>query len=195
MRKSILLCAISLSAQLGCVSVNPAMPVTSSIVGPSGSQSLPVTSLDKMPTGSIRIVGGMLDARRVQYVSSDIAAARVTVLDSTNNAVVVQTTFTGATLSSHLNTTSRVFTFGVDNLLVASAARPAGFSYLARVEFFLDTGLATGIGSSTSTAFTVRAAQVTAVAMPIVTMTATPVGSASASMSVTDTPAPVVVIR
>jgi len=193
MRYSILIAAALLTVQPGCATITT--PVTSLGGNPQASRTVPVTSLNPIQTGSIRIVGGTLDARQIQYISSDIAAARVSVLDSTNNAVVATVTFSGATLTSHLNTTTRVFSFNVDNLPVASSARPAGCSYLAKVELFLDTGLATGIGSSTSSAFSVNSASVTTVAMPALTLSATAVGSATASLSITDTPAPAVVIR
>jgi hypothetical protein len=195
MRYHTLILATLLTVQPGCATVNQATPVTATGAVPQASQTVPVTSLAYTQTGSIRLVGGTLDGRQIQYISSDIAAARVTVLDASNNAVVAQVTFTGATLLSHLNTTTRVFSFNVDNLPIASSARPAGFSYLARVEVFLDTGLATGIGSSTSSAFSVNSSQVTTVQMPALTLSATPLGSATASLSITDSPAPAVVIR
>lgn len=195
MRHHTLILATLLTVQPGCATVNQATPASTGSMVEQASQTVSVNSASFNRTGSIRIVGGTMDYRRIQYVSADIAAARVTVLDASNNAVVAQVTFTGATLLSHLNTSTRVFSFNVDNLPIASSARPSGFSYQARVEMYLDTGLATGIGSSTSSAFSVNSSQVTTVQMPALTLTATPLGSATASLSITDTPAPAVVIR
>ncbi len=195
MRHHTVILATLLTVQPGCATVNQAMPSTAGPLVDQASQTMPVTSASITRTGSIRIVGGTMDYRRIQYVSTDIAAARVTVLDANNNAVVAQVTFTGASLLSHLNTSTRVFTFNVDNLPIASSTRPSGFSYQARVDVYLDTGLGTGIGSSTSSAFSVNSSQVTTVQMPALTLTATPLGGATASLSITDSPAPAVLIR
>lgn len=143
--------------------------------------------------GSARLTLAAQDARSVQYLAADIQAVRVTITDVAANSQVAQASFTGAELASHLS--GNTFAFNVDNLKVKDGAHPS-FSYGAKVETFLDTGLATPIGQSVSAPFSVSAGPAaTAINLPNLVLAATPVGSGSGNVTIVDTPAPGVVIR
>ncbi|MBO9541944.1 hypothetical protein J7643_15255 [bacterium] len=151
-------------------------------------------SLDsQIQYGSARLSLAAQDARSVQFLTGDIQAIRVTVTEVGDNVQIAQASFTGAALASHM--TGNAFSFTVDNLKVKDGAHPS-FSYTAKVEAFLDAGLATAIGESVSTPFSVSVGPAaTSVGMPNLVLAATPVGGASGSVTIVDTPAPGVVIR
>lgn len=151
-------------------------------------------ALPQATFGSVRLTVGSDEGRRVQYVASDIRAARVTVRGSTNGGAyttVSSADFTGTTLASHVS--GNTFSFTVDNLRVNDTST---YTYQAQVDTYLDGGFSTVLGTSTSEAFGVTASQTPAtVALPNMRLLATPVGSASAGLTIIDTPAAPVVIR
>lgn len=153
------------------------------------------TGLTGQPYGSARLLMEATDARSVQYVASDIQAARVTVLGSVNGGAygeITRADFTGSSLASHLS--NNTFSFTVDNLKVSDTVTT--YSYQAKVETFLETAMTTPLGTSTSSGFTVTTSQTpTTVTMPSLKLLGTPVGSSSSGVTIIDTPAPAVVIR
>ena len=172
----------------GCTMANPFTPGQSTLA-PAGAPVIAPAA----EVGSIRIVGGTTDTRRIQYVTSEIMAARITVTNSGSRSIVSSVTFKGDSLAGNLNSSTRVFNFRIDNLPVTNSV--GAVSYQVTVDMFLDPGATVAIGSSTSSAFTVSSASTTTVSMPALTLAATAVGNTSASLSVTDTPAPAVVIK
>ncbi len=180
---------------MGTAPTAPATPITVSC-GHAGQTS--TTNPQPTPSteaGQVLLVGSTVEARRIQYVSADIQAARVTILDASSEAIVARSTLQGEALARHLDTGNRNFAFSVLNLPLPSGNRPSGRSFVARVEVFLDTELATSIGSSTSSSFTPSASRLTVVTLPTLSLDETPVGNASASVDIEEAPAPSVVIR
>lgn len=154
------------------------------------------TSTLSGPTyGSARLLTEATDARSVQYLASDIQAARVTVLGSVNGGAFTEITradFTGAALASKLS--NNTFSFTVDNLKVSDTV--TSYSYQAKVDTYLETAMTTLLGNSTSSGFTVTASQTpTTITMPTLKLLASPIGSGSAGVTIIDTPTPAVVIR
>ncbi|HEY9899406.1 MAG TPA: hypothetical protein V6D00_09515 [Pantanalinema sp.] len=143
--------------------------------------------------GSARLSFAAQEGRSVQYLAGDIQAVRVTITEGADATQIAQASFTGPALASHL--AGNTFSFTVDNLKVKDGAHPS-FSYTAKVETFLDAGLATAIGQSVSAPFSVSAGPAgTGVSLPNLVLAATPLGGASGSVTIVDTPAPGVVIR
>ena len=179
----------------GTTPTAPATPITVSC-GHAGQAS--TASPQPTPTaegGQVLLVGSTVEARRIQYVSTDIQAARVTILDASSQTIVARSTLQGEALARNLDTGNRNFAFSVLNLPLPSGNRPSGRSFVARVEVFLDTDLETSIGSSTSSSFTPSASRLTVVTLPALSLDDTPVGNASASVDIVEAPAPSVVIR
>lgn len=154
-----------------------------------------LSGLSSQTYGSARLILEATEGRKVQYLASDIQAARVTVLGSVNGGAygeVTRADFTGTALSDHLS--GNTFSFTVDNLRVSDTVTT--YSYQARVETYLETAMTTLLASSLSSGFSVTASQTpTAISMPALTLLSTPVGSGSAGVTIVDTPAPAVVIR
>lgn len=181
--------AFSALALVGCAGATTA-PQAGSNQAPSNAGIIASSNL-----GSILLKAQAPETRSIQYVGSDINAARVTIYDAGNNAQVAQASFTGSALTSHLNQATHAFSFTVDNLKVNDGAHPNGFTYTAKVETFLDIAMTTAIGDSTSSNFGITANALTTVAMPSLTLIANPLGSASASVTIVDTAPAAVVIK
>jgi len=145
--------------------------------------------------GQVLVVGSTVDGRRIQYISSDIQLARITILDASSQAIVARSSLRGESLARNLDAEGKTFAFSILNLPLPSGSRPSGRAYVARVEVYLDSELATCIGTSTSSSFTPSATRLTVVTMPSLSLDATPVGNASASVEIVEAPAPSVIIR
>jgi hypothetical protein len=176
----------------------PAAPATPIVM--SCGHAAPSSAASPLPAatgeaGQVLLVGSTVEARRIQYVSTDIQAARVTILDASSQAIVARSTLQGESLARNLDTDGKSFAFSVLNLPLPASNRPSGRAYLARVEVFLDTDLATAIGNSTSASFSPSASRLTVVTLPALSLDATPVGHASASVDLVEAPAPAVEIR
>lgn len=183
--------AFSTVALVGCASTTTA-PQPGSPAGNVMNSGLSNLSSN---LGSILLTAPAQETRSIQYVGSDINAARVSIFDADTNTLVAQASFTGTALATHLNQATHAFSFTVENLKANDGAHPNGFTYNAKVETFLDTALTTVIGNSTSGNFNISASTLTTVAMPSLTLNATPVGSATASVTIVDNAPAAVVIK
>ena len=173
----------------------PATPITVSCGHAAQSTAASPQPTQAIEAGHVLLVGSTVEARRIQYVIPDIRAARVTILDTSSQAIVARSTLQGDVLARNLDAENKNFAFSVVNLPLPSGNRPSGRSYVARVEVFLDTDLATSIGSTTSSSFTPSASRLTVVTLPALSLDETPVGNASASVDIVEAPAPAVEIR
>lgn len=190
MRYNAFILATMLTVQPGCTTVNHVMSPAAGTKTP-GQGSVATQAVPEK--GSVRIQGGTVDGRQIQYVSSEIIAARVQVLNADTNVEVAKADFKDGDLASHINKTNKTFSFVIDNLLVANAG--VAYNYVAKVEMFADGALTIGIGSSQSSAFKVNSSSATTVAMPNLKLADTPVGNANANLTYVDNPPPPVVIR
>lgn len=131
--------------------------------------------------GNVLLVGQLHGARTVQYVSTEISAMKVSILDASTSALVASNVYSGSSLTSHLSGTS--FNFQVNNLVVDDSAGTV--SYNARVDAYLDAAATTLIGSSTTAApFTIVSGQTTTISnFPSLALIATPVGNGTATGS------------